>query len=125
MLARHLLSQQDDVTPSDILAYSTLGTKTEDDDAIFESGGAIMEALEKVDPGIKAEMEHEKLRKEAAEKQKRISALQKTKAAKKVEKSKYINNIKVPEKMHLPTLDETSESPQGRANVNPLKKGSV
>ena len=46
MLARHLLSQQDDVSESDVLAYSALNTKTEDDDAVFSSGGAIMEALE-------------------------------------------------------------------------------
>ena len=65
MLARHLLSQQDDVTPSDILAYSTLGTKTEDDDAIFESGGAIMEALEKVDPGITSTVQKETARTKA------------------------------------------------------------
>lgn len=47
MLARHLLSQQDDVSSQDILAYSAVSTKTDEDDTIFSSGGAIMEALEK------------------------------------------------------------------------------
>jgi len=45
-----LISLHDDT--SDILAYSAVGT-ADDDDAVFSSGGAIMEALEKQDPAIK------------------------------------------------------------------------
>jgi hypothetical protein len=52
-LARHLMSQQDDVSAQDILAYSNVETKSDEDDNIFSSGGAIMEALEQANPGIK------------------------------------------------------------------------
>jgi hypothetical protein len=64
-LARHLLSQQDDDSAAtDMLAYSTLGTNTEDDDVAFSSGGAIMEALEKQNPGISeaVKLEQEQLK---------------------------------------------------------------
>ena len=42
----HSLMQQDDLNDSEILAYSTLNTATDDEDSIFSSGGAIMDALE-------------------------------------------------------------------------------
>jgi hypothetical protein len=35
------------------LAYSAVSTKSEDDDTIFSSGGAIMDALAEQNPGIK------------------------------------------------------------------------
>ena len=47
------MSQQDDVSAQDILAYSNVETKSDDDDNVFSSGGAIMEALEQANPGIK------------------------------------------------------------------------
>lgn len=40
------------MSETDILAYSAVGTKSEDDDTIFSSGGAILEALAEQNPGI-------------------------------------------------------------------------
>lgn len=51
-LARQMIKQQDDEN-NDILAYSAVNTKSEDDDTIFSSGGAILEALAEQNPGIK------------------------------------------------------------------------
>jgi hypothetical protein len=53
-----LLSLHDDT--SDILNYSAVGT-ADDDDNVFSSGGAIMEALEKQDPDMKNAIEQEQV----------------------------------------------------------------
>jgi len=42
----------DDLNDSDIMAYSAVNAGAEDgEDSIFSSGGAIMDALNKKDPG--------------------------------------------------------------------------
>ena len=46
--------QQDDMDGSDILAYSSLNANSnEEDDSVFQSGGAIMAALEQQNPKFK------------------------------------------------------------------------
>jgi hypothetical protein len=51
-----MLQQQDDLGDTDIMAYSAINAGGEDDDAIFSAGGAIMDALEQNQPGIKKEV---------------------------------------------------------------------
>lgn len=42
-----------DINENDMLAYSAMNTDTEDTDIVFSNGGAIMDALEQANPGIK------------------------------------------------------------------------
>ena len=44
---------QDDLGDTDIMAYSAMNAGGDDEDTIFSSGGAIMDALEQKAPGIK------------------------------------------------------------------------
>lgn len=47
------LRLQDQDEASDVLAYSQVNNKEDDDSIAFSSGGAIMEALAEQDPGYK------------------------------------------------------------------------
>lgn len=57
------LLQQDDLGDTDIMAYSAINAGGDDDDTVFSSGGAIMDALEQKAPGTKKEFLSQKAKK--------------------------------------------------------------
>ena len=86
------LLQQDDLGDTDIMAYSAMNAGGDDDDTVFSSGGAIMDALEQKAPGTKNKII-------AESKPKPSSSLKKAKPS--------IDGLALPDKMNLPELTET------------------
>lgn len=48
------MKSKDDLGDSDIMEYSAIHADQKEDDAVFESGGAILDALAENDPDFKS-----------------------------------------------------------------------